>query len=210
MRIVFLALLLFNFLIADSNLKCEEYNSFKQPVKYIECLNSYINKNDFTAKKQLADFYYKGQKPYKNYKKALEWYFKIEAKDIQAQYTIGQIYTFGGYEVEKDYKKAAYWYKKASDNNNFSAKANLANFYIKGWGVEKNCDMALKLYLELAEQDIWYAQDVLGHLYLNGVCIKKDTKKADYWIKKGHQKQMQIYNAGRAEIEKNLTKHRSE
>jgi TPR repeat protein len=210
MKIVFLALLLFNFLFANSNLKCEEYNSFKQPEEYINCLNNYIDKNDYTAKKQMARFYYTSQKPYRNYEEALKWYLKIEAKDIQAQYTIGQIYTFGGYKVEKNYKKAAYWYKKASDNGFSAAKANLANFYTKGWGVKKNCTKALQLYIELAEQDIWYAQDALGLLYKHGTCVKKDAKKADYWRKKGHKKQMQLYTAGRAKIEKNLTKHRSE
>ena len=210
MKIVFFISLLFNFLFADSNLKCEEYNSFKQPEKYMNCLQNYINENDFTAKKQMADFYYSSQKPYRNYKKALKWYFKVEAKDVQVQYTIGQIYTFGGYKVEKNYKKAAYWYKKASDNGFAGAKANLANFYTKGWGVKKNCNKALKLYKELVEQDIWYAQDALGVLYKHGICVKKNSKKADYWRKKGYKKQMQLYNAGRIEIEKNLTKHRSE
>ena len=206
MKIIFLASLLFNFLYANNNLKCEEYNSFKQPKKYINCLNSYIEKNNFTAKKQLADFYYTSQKPYRNYKKALQWYFKIESKESQIQYTIGQIYNVGGYGVEKNYKKAAYWYKKASENNHSGAKASLANFYIKGWGVEKNCTKALKIYKELVEQDIWYAQDALGILYKHGTCVKKDTQKANYWRNKGYKKQMQLYNEGRAKMEKNLTK----
>jgi len=210
MKIIFLASLLFNFIFANSNLKCEEYSSLKQPQKYMNCLNNYIDKNDFMAKKQLADFYYKSREPYKNITKALEWYLKVESKDIQVQYLIGMIYTIGRGEIKKDYEKAAYWFKKASKNNNFAAKANLANFYVKGWGVKKDCTKALKLYIKLAEQDIWYAQDALGLLYKNGTCVKKDAKKADYWRKKGHQKEMQLYYEGRAKIEKNLTKHRSE
>lgn len=210
MKIVFLVSLFLNFLFADSNLKCEEYNSLKQPKKYINCLNKYIEKNDFIATKQLADFYYMGQQPYRNYQKAIEWYLKVENQDSSAQCTIGQIYTLGGYGVEKNYKKAAYWYKKASDNGFSGAKANLANFYIKGWGVEKNCKKGLQLYQELAKQNIWYAQDALGHLYQHGVCVKKDTKKANYLLDKAHKEEMRLYYEGRAKIEKNLTNQRSQ
>jgi TPR repeat protein len=210
MRIIFLISLLFNFLLSNNSLRCEEYNSFKEPEKYIQCLNQYIDKDDFTAKKQMASFYYTSQKPYRNYNKAIEWYMKVETQDVSAQYTIGQIYTFGGYGVEKNYEKAAYWYKKASDNGFSGAKASLANFYIKGWGVKKNCAKGLQLYQDLAEQNLWYAQDALGHLYQHGVCVKKDTKKANYLLDKAHKEQMRLYYEGRTKIEKNLTKHRSE
>ncbi len=174
MKIVFLVSLFLNFLFADSNLKCEEYNSLKQPKKYINCLNKYIEKNDFIATKQLADFYYMGQQPYRNYQKAIEWYLKVENQDSSAQCTIGQIYTLGGY------------------------------------GVEKNCKKGLQLYQELAKQNIWYAQDALGHLYQHGVCVKKDTKKANYLLDKAHKEEMRLYYEGRAKIEKKLTNQRSQ
>ena len=187
MKIIFLLSLLFNFLFADTNLKCEKYNSFKQPEKYINCLNNYIDKNDFVAKKQMAEFYYKSQEPYRNYKKAIEWYMKVEKQDASAQYTIGQIYTFAGYGIQKDYKLAAKWYKKAMKNGNLGAKLTMGTFYVHGLGVKKNCYKGLALYQELADKNMPLAQDSLGHLYFEGRCVTKDIKKAKYWIRKGHQ-----------------------
>ena len=206
MKIIFFILLFFNFLFADNHLKCEEYNSFKQPEQYIKCLDNYIEKNDFTAKKQMAHFYNTSQKPYRNYQKAIEWYMKIEKQDSSAQYDIGQIYNIGGYGVEKNYKKAAYWYKKAMNNGFSGAKSNLAYFYIKGYGVKKNCTKGIQFYQDLAKQNIWYAQDALGHLYQHGICVKKDTKKAKYLLDKAYKEQMRLYRKGRVEIEKKSNK----
>lgn len=209
-KVVISIFVFISFLQAENNLRCKEFNSYTHAEKYITCLHEFIDKNDLVATKQLAKFYYIGQEPYKNYKKAIAWYLKVQAGDMQSQFSLGQIYLLGGYGIEKDHKKAAMWYKKAMKNGSLPAMANLANLYVRGSGVKKDCKKALNLYTKLAEKDIWYAQDSLGRLYLNGTCVKKDTKIANYWIKKGHQKEMEIYNAGIVKIEKNLTKRRSQ
>ncbi|WP_421717107.1 tetratricopeptide repeat protein [Arcobacter arenosus] len=176
-----------SFLQASDELKCKEFNSFKQPDDYTSCLQEFIDQNNPIATKQLADFYYMGQQPYKNYQKAVEWYLKVESQNVAVQHTLGQIYTFGGYGINKDYKQAAYWYEKAMQKGSIPARINLANFYVRGLGVEQDCKKAIMLYQDAADQNHWAAQDALGHLYFEGLCVQKDIQKAKHWIRLGHK-----------------------
>jgi len=186
-KILIAIFVLTSFLQAGNELKCKEFNSFKQPDNYMTCLQNFIDQNDSIATKQLADFYYMGQQPYKNYQKAIEWYLKIESQHVAVQHTLGNIYTLGGYGINKDYKQAAYWYKKAAKNGNFGAKLTMGSFYINGLGVKKNCHKGLALYQELADKNVPLAQDSLGHLYFEGKCVQKDINKAKHWIRLGHK-----------------------
>ncbi|MEJ2500863.1 MAG: tetratricopeptide repeat protein [Campylobacterales bacterium] len=185
MKQLLLVLLFFaGTLLADNTPKCQEFNT-TQLKEYEGCLQKFAEQGDFSATKQLANFYYAGPQSYKNYKKAVEWYMKVEAQDAKSQYTIGQIYTFGGYGIEKDYKQAAYWYEKSMSNGNLGGMVNMAYFYVQGWGVEQDCKKSLELYRQAAGKNFWPAQDSLGHLYFEGKCVTKDIEKAKYWIRKG-------------------------
>jgi len=179
-------LALFNFLQADDNPKCQEFNT-TQLQEYVGCLQQYADQSDLSAMKRLANFYYAGPSPYKNYQKAVEWYVKASVRDVPSQHTLGQIYSFGGHGVKKDYKKAAYWYEKAMENGSLGGMVNMANFYVRGLGVKQDCKKALALYQQAADKNFWPAQDSLGHLYFEGKCVPKNIDKAKDWIRKGHQ-----------------------
>ncbi len=62
---------------------------------------------------------------------------KAEKGDVQAQYSLGMMYSNGNH-VKKDYKEAAKWWRKSAEQGNASSQAFLALSYFRGEGVPKD------------------------------------------------------------------------
>jgi TPR repeat protein len=74
------------------------------------------------AQHNLGDAYYNGKGVAKDYKKAIEWWYKAATQGLwQAQYNLGVMYK-NGYGVAKDYRQALYWYKKAAAQGHAGAQ----------------------------------------------------------------------------------------
>lgn len=62
---------------------------------------------------------------------------KAEKGDVQAQYSLGMMYSNGNH-VKKDYKEAAKWWRKSAEQGNAPSQAFLALSYFRGEGVPKD------------------------------------------------------------------------
>jgi hypothetical protein len=62
---------------------------------------------------------------------------KAEKGDVQAQYSLGMMYSNGNH-VKKDLKEAAKWWRKSAEQGNALSQAFLALSYFRGEGVPKD------------------------------------------------------------------------
>jgi hypothetical protein len=69
-----------------------------------------------------------------------------ENGDIEAQYTLGEIYLdgleSGGAQLQQDYAKALKWCRRAAENNHATAQYQLATMYKEGKGVQTDLQEA--------------------------------------------------------------------
>ena len=139
---------------------------------------------NIAAINNLGNMYYFGQSVKHNYKKAASLYTKAAKKgDMLAQYNLSMMY-FSGEYYKKDGEMAYYWLKKSSINGYKVAQLKLANFYRQGNNivVEKDFKKALYWYFKAAQQKYPPAQYYVGYCYFYGYGIKKDLKKAAFWM----------------------------
>ncbi|MCP4161996.1 MAG: sel1 repeat family protein [Deltaproteobacteria bacterium] len=104
---------------------------------------------------------------------------EADAGDPVKQFEVAQSY-WGGYGVKKDKNIAMKYYKLSSNQGYARAKHQLGKVYI----LRKENDKALKLIEEAAKQGDDRAQGHFGSLYYKAKIVKKDLKKAKYWLKK--------------------------
>ena len=106
-----------------------------------------------------------------------------EQGDVNAQYSLGQIYRKGE-GVSRDYAKAVKWYRKAAEQGYADAQFKLGVMYHNGKGVPQDDAEAVKWYRKAAEQGNSYAQRNIGVMYHNGKGVKQDTTEAVKWYRK--------------------------
>ncbi|CAG8530609.1 4576_t:CDS:1 [Ambispora gerdemannii] len=90
-----------------------------------------------------------------------------------------------GLGVEADSVKSFEWFKKAAENNHLISQFNMGLFYCNGTGTEQNLEMGFKWFQVAANRGNELAQFELAKMYLSGKWIKKDYRKANYWMWKG-------------------------
>jgi|GEM_PF-1541841 len=117
-----------------------------------------------------------------NNEQAFTWYKKAaESGMAAAQYRLGLMYG-EGIGVKQDYQLAKDWYSKAAAQGFAAAQSNLGILYL---GNEKDGKLAESYLSKAAEQNILSAQKILTLEYCYGdSSIKKDSKKALYWLTK--------------------------
>lgn len=113
-------------------------------------------------------------------KKNLRQYTKkAEQGDVEAQLTLGAVYSEGGPGVTEDYKEALKWYTKAAEQGHAGAQACLAALLCnKG----KDYKEAIKWCTKAAEQGHAGAQHNLALMYYRGQGIIEDYIEAYKWI----------------------------
>ena len=137
-------------LIADLNSSEASYSCKQEIVKWLEKQseqgNSFVQ---FLLAKQYLDgntFYNTKSIIVQDYKKALNLFQKLaKQNNIEAQYTLGQMY-YDGNGVTKDYIEAVKWWEISADKGESLSQDALAEAYYNGKGVEKNYILAYKWF----------------------------------------------------------------
>ena len=119
-----------------------------------------------------------------NSKEAFHWHMKAAKQGhASAQYSIGNMYSYGN-GIKEDKKEAMAWYLKSADNNESWAQRQLGNMYQEGEGVKKDIKTALSWYKKAAESNNSLVQIELGDIYYEGKDVEQDYTKAMNWYKK--------------------------
>ncbi len=103
---------------------------------------------------------------------------KAESGDAEAQYRLGENYTYGIKEFPKNYEEAARWFLKAAEQGHAEAQEKIGCFYMWGNGVPKDRDKAESWLLKSV------AQGYDGAYFSLGLFYEDDNKdEAIYWFK---------------------------
>lgn len=138
---------------------------------------------DLKAQRELALIYGSGRGVEADPAASLKWYtLAAEQGDADAQFNVGFCYDRGR-GVQMDPAKAAEWYIKASREDP-RAMFHLGKCYEVGRGVAKDPAAAVNCYSRAASRDLRAAQRRLSECYRDGVGVKKDRRKAEFWLKK--------------------------
>lgn len=118
---------------------------------------------------------------------SLKWYeLAADQGDTDAQFNVGFCYDRGK-GVEADPARAVRWYAKAAQKDP-RAMFNLGKCMEQGRGTARDVNAAVNLYTRAAGMDHHAAQYRLSQLYRDGIGVKKDRRKADYWMKKSQER----------------------
>jgi len=104
-----------------------------------------------------------------------------EAKDTEAQVTLGLAYSFGR-GVPQDDVEAVRWYRLAADHGDADGQVNLGLMYADGRGVPEDDPEAVRWIQLAAEQGNGDAQLWLGLMYANGEGVPADEVTAHMWF----------------------------
>lgn len=144
-------------------------------------LTKIATEGDPVAQCELGKRFHRGTDIPRNFKEAMEWYFRsAEQGYCNAQHNLGEMH-LRGQGVEKNSYKAVEWFTKAANQGYAYSKYKLSLLYQSGQGVEKNDVIAFTLWLDLAEQGAKYVQTYLSHAYKEGNGVKKDLNRSVYW-----------------------------
>lgn len=150
--------------------------------KAVEMYERAMEHNDSDACYRMGMLYtYNGKLPL-DLRKAIECFSRgIELNEdaTGCHNRLGEIYFYGGQDIEPDYAKAVGLFLKVRADNNWSADM-LGTCYLKGWGVAQDYGAARKEF-EVKPASCLCALG-LGEIYAYGRGVKKDIKKAmGYW-----------------------------
>ncbi len=111
--------------------------------------------------------------------------------DVEAEYSLGMLYSKQGTGTQQDFPKALPWFLKAADHNHPHANLILGQLYSVGQGVPKNEGESAKrnkraeeLYRAAANKGDVKAQVRLGDMYERGWGVTKDLNAALGWYTK--------------------------
>ncbi len=107
---------------------------------------------------------------------------KAEKGDADAQFSLGDSYSYGR-GVPKDNAEAVKWYHKAAEQEHAEAQLRLGISYYSGRGsVPKNEAEAVKWFRKAAEQGNGTAQLSLAISYFEGRGVPKDLVETYKWF----------------------------
>jgi len=113
----------------------------------VDNIKKLADNGDFTAQKQLADLYVKGDKVKQDYTKAVELYRSAaNGGNAEAQETLADIYYNGLYGVEQSFVAALKWYKKSAAMGLSVSQYMLGKMYANGEGVKQDGKKAIEWY----------------------------------------------------------------
>ena len=150
----------------------------------ITALEKKASTGDLNAQLEVARLYAAGAgKGGKDYKKALEWYYKAAQQgNPKAQLEIGRMYE-KGLGIGQDNFRAAEWFRVAAGpGKNADAQFALGQMYAAGRGVPNDYDKAVHFYGLAANQGHPAAQFLMGAMYGEGWGVKKDPVEAYKWF----------------------------
>lgn len=153
----------------------------EQERAYFDHLKDMAEKGDAESQYALGlQCLYDVEKP-ANYKEAEKW-FRMAAKQghSEAQFSLGELYLFGGEGVKTDCKEAIFWLKQSAATAHPSHQFRLGYAYF----CDGNYYEAEKWIRSAAEQGERYAQASMGALYLHGIGVIKDEEEAIKWFRR--------------------------
>lgn len=138
--------------------------------------------NDADACYRLGRLYsYNGKLPL-DLKRAIECFSRgIElSEDVTGCCNrLGEIYFYGGQDIEPDYNRAVELFLRVRADNSWSSDM-LGTCYLKGWGIQQDYGAARKEF-EVKPSSCLCSLG-LGEIYAYGRGVKRDIKKAmEYW-----------------------------
>ena len=108
---------------------------------------------------------------------------KAEQGDVVAQFSLGDMYSYGQ-GVPQDAAEAARWYRRAAEQGNGAAVQFLVGvLYRDGDGVPQDYAEAVKWFRLAAAQGNAYAQSELGNRYRDGDGVPQDYAEAVKWFR---------------------------
>ncbi|MBI4640388.1 MAG: SEL1-like repeat protein [Candidatus Tectomicrobia bacterium] len=108
---------------------------------------------------------------------------KAEKGDIEAQFTLSNVYDQGN-GVPKDSSESLKWLRKAAEQNHPKAQLFLGLRYHYGKNVSKDDIESTKWIRKAAEQGNAEAQFLLGSCYSKGKGVAKDAQETIKWYQK--------------------------
>ena len=118
---------------------------------------------------------------------ALAEFTKLIAQGCDEAFSfVGNLYEFGGRNVERDYSKARFYYEQSVERvGAVAAYLGLTRIYYYGLGVERDCSKALEYCMPLSgEADHPYAHFYMGRMHMEGCCVDKDIEIAKDFFEK--------------------------
>lgn len=110
---------------------------------------------------------------------------KVEAGNVKAMLTLGDLYEFGMCGLEKNEQKALGLFQRAADAGSVAGLHALGNCYVYGWGVEPNETLGVHLVTKAAFKGFEESCYDLGSWFAEGSNgIPEDAKQAVEWYKK--------------------------
>ena len=126
----------------------------------------------------------------------------------KAQYELAYNYWEGKNGFPKDFKQALYWYELAAENGYWKAQVEIAvNAYEK-----EKYDIAVKWLTYTAENDppVAYSVYLLALCYKEGKGVEKDLQKAEEWMQKAFELNVEESIKGLEEIREAIKKEKEE
>ena len=99
---------------------------------------------------------------------------------VQAQFTMGLMYTYGE-GVSINYIEAAKWYRKAANKGFVKAEYVMGIIHEKGYGVSRNPSKAVTWYRKAANKGYGKAQIMMGVMYARGIGVPSNYVMAHMW-----------------------------
>jgi TPR repeat protein len=130
---------------------------------------------------------------------------KASNGDANAQYELGDLYRYGGYDefgakVRTNQKQAVAWYQKSAEQGHREAQSALASMYQYGHGVRRNIKLAFYWYKKSADQGYDSAQASLADLYRWGEGVAEDSEQAMLLYRKAADQGAKEYQRKLADV----------
>lgn len=159
-------------------IKDEAWIEINEPEKGVKWLEKAGENGDERAIYALGLVYYWRKLGEPNYKKALEYFYKIADKDKLAQFNIGLMHEDGN-GVELSIEEAKMWYEKSANKGCKEALFNLASIYYFGKDTGKvNIEESINWYKKAIECGYGEGASAIGIIYEEGYHVEKNLAKA--------------------------------
>jgi len=183
--IIFFLISTFAFALDSENEKFQGNNRVTVVGPFKKTLSKIIPKakaGDPVSQYKLGQHYDYGWGVKKDLMEAARWYEKAATQNnLEAQHSLGLLYSGAGGYVFANPKKAVKWFRAAALKGHSSSQYFIGNAYKEGRGVLRNYSEAVKWYKKSAFQGNGNAMHDIAVLYVKGLGVSKDLIKAYAW-----------------------------
>jgi len=109
--------------------------------------------------------------------------FNLYASDKNSKEAVSNLKAYALYKMGKFDEAKVIW-DVLAEKGNTTALINISNLYEHGFGVNEDKKIALKYVTKAAHLGDERSQYELGINYEKGLYLKRDIKKAEYWLEK--------------------------